>query len=309
MKLMHIKILVLSAIAIFCSCSRSYDGFVPVAMVDGTPIYLEQIDREYESAIYNHNIVVYELRDMALNSYIGYLLLREESQKIGGTEMDVLSAFALRRGDTCIDNSEQLFRYKQELIDSLKREHDIKISLLEPLAPALDLDSVFQIMVSSAPSPVTLTLVADISCESCRKAYPIFKDISKLYAGRINCRYIDFAPVSDIYSKALTISEWNDKGAVLLDSLMTTACPPDSTKVINILSGLGLDVSCIAEEETNKNLTEMIDINHYRISASGMGQTPTILVNNRPLRNPYYKEGICSMIERAIYDCSRQQNK
>ncbi|MCQ2236197.1 MAG: thioredoxin domain-containing protein [Bacteroidales bacterium] len=277
------------------ACSDDKRQNNAIAYVDNEPITIAQIDRLIENDIYGHAISMYELRKSVIDSHIEYVVLSKEAQKQGMSVSQMFDTIA-----NVANNAHD--EYKRHIIDSLLNLHHVKVLLKEPLAPKVNLDSAFHIDVINISSTVTITLVADASCSSCHEVYPIVESLLEKYRGKVNYRYVNFSLSPTLYAKALLLADEKGKASSLLDTIMSSQVDYDSLRIMSLLSSYDIDPSLFETSQLGNDLEAIVNLNNAYISRKGVDKTPTILINDRPVRNPFDFDRISKLIDRALLD-------
>lgn len=276
-----------------------------IAYVDGETISLESVDRVIEKEIYDYLKSIYELRKSILDAHVDFIILDKEARRVGMSIPEMVDSIANHNGAQSM-SSDMLKIYKDHIVDSLRQLHSIKILLKEPLPPTVDMDSAYHIDLLESKSPVTVTLIADASCTSCHELYPTLKTILKNYKDKINCRYVNFTYEPTLCAKALMLANEVGKASELLDTIMCHSTAPDSTRLMSILSSYSIDTSIFENREMVEYMESVINWSNMNVSRSGIDQTPTVLINNRPISNPFDSKRMREMIDRAISDMSNR---
>lgn len=283
---------------IFISCSESIQGDISIAYIDENPIFLSQIDKLHEKELYNFSALVYDMRKEALNNYLDYLILLEEANNQNTTWKDIISQYNIVHGLQEENENNGTPRIPRSLIDSLRRKHSINILLPEPVAPELRLDSCIVIPIQDNNAKVTLTLIADVSCPSCKQLYPFIKRIVSKYGNRVNYNYINYGEDVSVYSKALIANCKNSY--LLLDSLMSNAILPDSMQLVALMLSLGSTKEDCTNYLQCQYYSDRLNAHNTYIYEKGIYATPTVLINNRPIRDAHDTVAIESMLNRVI---------
>ncbi|MDO4462869.1 MAG: thioredoxin domain-containing protein [Bacteroidia bacterium] len=289
---------------LFVACQSAPPKSNAIAYVDGEPISISQIDHIVEGDIYSHAIAMYEIRKSVLDSHVEYVVLNNEAKKRGLSISQMIDSL-VGLSDNISDS--QLNQANNQIVDSLLALHKVDILLKEPLAPRVNIDSAFHINIANSNSPVKITLIADASCNSCHEVYPIVISLLKNYDEAVTCQYVNFSLEPTIYAKALMLADEYGRAPEVLDTLMSCSSTPDSLALMSILASYDIDTSIFQNKQLAAELQQVVYSNNAYISHKGIDKTPTLLINGRPVRNPFDYDRICAMVNRALSDTYQHQ--
>jgi len=148
----------------------------------------------------------------------------------------------------------------------------------------------------------------DPECESCRKFYPLIKNILKEYEGKVQLivRYAPFHHNSKIAIRALEASRNQGKYWEALEVLFKyqpiwgSHHNPRPNLIFDYLAEIGLDIERVKLEMNDPKIEKMINQEVSDLKKLNVRATPTFFVNGKPLKKfglDYLREAIKSEVE------------
>jgi protein-disulfide isomerase len=321
-----------------CNLENNSNKTNEVASINDQKIYIQEVDLALEREIYGVLYQLYEIRGFKIDEIISKRIIHSESEKYKISSDSLLNlniylrinitklkAFALNHHyDTCdlptlvnsiSDNktasqnsqNELLEKYKafqlRTYLDSLKKLYNVTILLQPPSIPIDKLKKIEAQYKGNLNSQVTVWLLSDLECITCREAKPIYDKIFQKYKSKIKFAFSYYSDRVTISSLALKCASNQNKFWEFYNSLYSSKKTPDFESVTNLANDLGLDVNKFISEIQDSLTYYKIYDNFNRINNAGFYKTPSIVVNYKEISNPTSIEEIENVIE---YELSQQ---
>lgn len=295
--------------------SASGAGDRPAAIVAGTTITLDELDRAAASQLMKIRQQEYQVRVDALEALIEEKLLTDEAAARKVTEADLLKTevddkttpptaedvaqyydkMKARMGGKTLDEvkadiEKALFLQKknerrQQFLTELSAKGDVKV-MLEPPRVAI-------VVPASAPSmgpadaPILIVEWSDYQCPFCKRAAPTVNQVLNEYKGKIRFVYRDyplpFHKQAMPSSLAAHCAEDQGKFWEYHNNLFDVAGDLSETDLTKRATDLGLDMTKFAACTTSKQGEVTINAAYSDGAAVGVTGTPAFFINGRML--------------------------
>ena len=150
--------------------------------------------------------------------------------------------------------------------------------------------------IGQPTASVTIEEFADFQCPSCAVAHPVMKEIQGAYAGNKNVRFIFRHLPLSIHDKAMDAAaaveaagmQGQPKFWAMMDLLLTNqqawANAPNYKEIWrSYAERIGLDVARWENDASGMGTRGRIELDMARARGVGVGSTPTIYINNKPV--------------------------
>lgn len=305
-----------------------------IASIDSTPILIDSIDNLVKQELYDELSRIYLIRKVTLEQVIKDKILQLEAKKLNYTVEELkstlykdkindvnLGEFAKMTNypDKVPELRETLVfhdsrsakgkeilttRYKEyilnQYVDSLKKLHQITISLKPPKSPKMTIDNLIVHYQGYENSKVTFLIISDFDCSMCREENPIFE---KLYTKYNNKVRFGFTHYSSYVSNSAIASECaanQGKFWEMHDSIFKPKLIPDSVALFRMAKNLKLDMNTFGNDFKNKSISDKIHDNLLKLESAGIYGTPTIMINDRLIFNSTSINEIEEMLKEEI---------
>ncbi|MBQ3635795.1 MAG: hypothetical protein II951_09305 [Bacteroidales bacterium] len=309
------------------SCSRHDNKPISIVSIKGDYIPNELVLNETETqGIYDHLCRIYDIRRAAAESFTEGYVLNAEAQRLNISTDSLVSTYVLRHltekriaqtiesemigsqisiatpdGPKLVytgsdEGLRELQRLTAELIrldfiDSLRTAYDVKICIPAPIGQKLSISTktLTRIpMKSAVGKPLrTFTLFADPDCKACRKAYSQLSEATDSLDDDIELDFVCHTPSCNVSSKAIVAASRQNLGPAMLDMIMTSSTALTLKELLLIADDLGLDTARFSTDLADRSLDMSIDSIYEFNNKAGVVETPTVLLDNRPLYKGY----------------------
>lgn len=305
-----------------------------MAHIDSIPVTYEEVDELIKQELYDELSRIYLIRKVALDQVIKEKILLLEAQKRNITfetlkeqvyfnkiNPNSLEKFALANNCTeVIDELRETIvshkikstkgieiltsRFKDYLLnhftDSLKKAHQITISLKPPKSPTIKLDNLVVHYQGNLKAEVTFLIISDFDCSMCREENPIFEKLYSKYKGKVRFGFTHYSSYVSNSAIASECAANQGKFWEMHDSIFKPKMIPDSVALFRMAKNLQLDMSRFATDYRKKDLSENIKANLYKLESAGVYGTPTIMINNQLIFNSTSINEIEKMLKEEI---------
>ncbi len=159
----------------------------------------------------------------------------------------------------------------------------------------------------AADAKVELVEFFDPACESCRKFYPLVKEIIDSSGGKVRLvlRYAAFHQGSDEAIKILEAARrqqrfWPAVEAVLdAQPQWASHSRPQPELIWNYLGGLGLDIERAKNDVRDPRIAASIEQDRADLVALNVKATPSFIVNGNPLQD-FGVEQLKTLVRREV---------
>lgn len=307
------------------SCSYS-ETRKQAAEINGTVIYLDEIDSYVESELYYHLSEIYETRNLALSKLIETKIFQFEAAKRGMEYQAFLDSLYQKeiynapfkknqltyirdstgKYDISFEQGKDLMLRREERslrkrwVDSLSAEYHVKISLKKPdKLLFIDMQDVKCYYKDSKDLPVTVWLISDFDCNVCKMLQPMFDSVLEKYNGKIN---LAFSFYSEMVSRASVAAEcadrqnkfWEMKDMIYKDTDM------DIRKYVKYANDIGMDTVQFKKDFDDPSIYELISNNLQILGKKGVFGTPTIVIGKRMYFNISSVDEFSALIEKHL---------
>ncbi len=303
-----------------------------VASIDDENLYIEEIDLNVKQELYNELYKIYLIRKKQVDKTINRKIILLEAQKYHISADSLLNHLIIPQIDSnkflslegnihneIIGNPNPNKSQKKNMsflpenqnnriskfneyqlkkyLDSLRVLYKVTINLQPPKIPNEIIDRISMHCKGNMKSPVTVWLISDLECSSCKEAKPIYDTIFKNYNGKIKIAYSYFSDAVTISSLALECASTQNKFWEMYNYLDDAKKIPSLNSILNIGEKIGLNMKTFISEIQDSTTYYKILYNFERISNAGFLGTPMVVINGKVISNPTSKEEIENIIE------------
>jgi protein-disulfide isomerase len=195
-------------------------------------------------------------------------------------------------------------RYKEYLlnqfVDSLKKTHQITISLKPPKSPTVKIDNLIVHYKGNLNSAVTFLVISDFDCHMCRESNSFFEKLYTEYKGKVRFGFTHYS--SYVSNSAIASECAGNQGKFweIHDSIFNAKLIPDSVALFRMAKNLNLNMKTFDNDFKNKALSDKIHDNLLKLESAGIYGTPTIMINNQLVFNSTSLNEIEKMLKEEI---------
>lgn len=305
-----------------------------LATVDSYPILSDSVNNLIKQELYDELNRIYIVRKVTLEKLIKEKLLQLEALKRHITLEELknslyknkmtdenLTQFAKRTNypDKVPEFRETLIfhdinsvkgielltkRYKEYLlnqyVDSLKKLHQITISLKPPKSPKMTIDNLILHYRGNVNSKVTFLIISDFDCSMCRESNSFFEKLYQKYKDKVRFGFTHYS--SYVSNSAITSECAANQGKFweMHDSIFKPKMIPDSVALFRMAKNLKLDMNTFGNDFKNKSISDKIHDNLLKLESAGIYGTPTIMINDRLIFNSTSLNEIEEMLKEEI---------
>lgn len=162
-------------------------------------------------------------------------------------------------------------------------------------------------ILGNPQAPVTIVEFFDPSCEACRAFHPIVKSYIEEFGDKIRVvlRYTALHPGSDEAVRILETARMQNVFEPVLNALLDGQPQwamhegPNLETAWSIAGAAGLDVAKAKADRMQPSIVAVLNIDAADVEAVGIQQTPTFIVNGKPLLD-FGPEGLRALIQAEI---------
>jgi protein-disulfide isomerase len=292
-----------------------------VATIQEEKILSQDIDLAVKQELYNKLYQIFIIRNTQLQRTINLKIILLESEKYHVSPDSLLNYFVYSRietqkllnfpkvsynefNNTQIQSNHQV-NYKtsrsnrQEILfenlwndklkkylDSLQVLYKVSVYLQPPQLPMDIVDKISKNYKGNLNSNVTVWLISDLDCNTCREAKPTYDSLFTKYKNKIKYAFSDYSTEVKISSLALECSSNQNKFWDMYNSLSNSTINISFDRAIQLAYDIGLNVKKFISEMQDSLTYHKIYANFKRINDAGIVGTPSIIVNNKVINNP-----------------------
>lgn len=292
-----------------------------VATINGEDILSKDVDLVVKQELYNKLYQIFKIRETQITRIINLKIILLESEKYHVSPDSLLNYFVYSRIDSQelqnfpkvsynelieekiqpnykVNNKtsmsirqkillENLWTNKlKEYLDSLKVFYKVSLYLQPPQMPMDIVDKISKNYKGKLNSNVTVWLISDLDCNTCRQAKPTYDSLFAKYKNKIKYAFSDYSTEVKISSLALQCSSNQNKFWNMYNSLSNSAINISFNDAIQLAHDNGLNVKKFISEMQDSVTYHTIFDNFKRINDAGIVGTPTIVINNKVISNP-----------------------
>lgn len=305
-----------------------------LAIIDSVPIGYDEADNLIKQELYDELSRIYLIRKVTLEQVIKDKILQLEAKKLNSTVEELKSSLYKNKvNDANLENFTRntnypgqvpelretlvfhdvksakgkellIIRYKEYLlnqyIDSLKKTHQINISLKPPKPPVVKIDNLIVHYKGNLKSKVTFLVISDFDCHMCRESNSFFEKLYSEYKGKVRFGFTHYS--SYVSSSAIASECASNQGKFweMHDSVFNAKLIPDSVALFRMANNLKLDMNIFGNDFKNKTLSDKIHDNLLKLESAGIYGTPTIMINNQLVFNSTSLNEIEKMLKEEI---------
>ena len=187
-----------------------------------------------------------------------------------------------------------------QYIDSLKKTHQITISLKPPKSPTIKLDNLVVHYKGNLNSAVTFLVISDFDCHMCREHNAFFEKLYSEYKGKVRFGFTHYSSYVSNSAIASECASNQGKFWEMHDSIFNAKQIPDSVALFRIAKNLELNMNTFGNDFQDKALSEKIMDNLLKLESAGIYGTPTIMINNQLVFNSTSLNEIENMLKEEI---------
>jgi protein-disulfide isomerase len=305
-----------------------------IAFIDSIPINYDEVDNLCRQELFDELSRIHLIRKITLEEIIKDKILQLEANKLNITVEQLKNS--LNKNKITIVNLEKfaklmniservtelretlvsyntnsskgqeilITRYKQYLlnqyIDSLKKTHQISISLMPPKSPTIKLDNLAVHYIGYLNSPVTFLVISDFDCSMCREHKDFFENLCAKYKDKVRFGFTHYSSYVSNSAIASECAANQGKFWEMHDSIFNTKLVPDSVALFRMAKNLKLNMNTFSKDYKNKAISDRIMDNLLKLESAGIYGTPTIMINNRLIFNSTSLDEIEKMLKEEI---------
>ncbi len=305
-----------------------------IASIDSIPILIDSIDNLVKQELYDELSRIYLIRKVTLEQVIKDKILQLEANKFNITVEELKNSLFKNRiteanlkifsGKTNYPGKVSELRetlvfhdikstrghdllvvkFKEYLlnqyIDSLKKTHQITISLKPPKSPTIKLDNLVVHYKGNLNSAVTFLVISDFDCHMCREHNAFFEKLYSEYKGKVRFGFTHYSSYVSNSAIASECASNQGKFWEMHDSIFNAKQIPDSVALFRIAKNLELNMNTFGNDFQDKALSEKIMDNLLKLESAGIYGTPTIMINNQLVFNSTSLNEIENMLKEEI---------
>jgi hypothetical protein len=293
------------------------------ATINGEAIFLEEIDEVIEPQLYYHLMEIYESRKIALSALIETKILNFEALKRGMSYQAFLDSLynseihnaapkknqltfvqdSSGKFDISYEQGRQYLLKKQESdlrkrwADSLSTFYKVEINLKRPEKVfLLDMQDVKSYYKNGADLPLTVWVVSDFDCFSCRELQPMIESTLTKYSDKVNFAYVFY---SGMVSRASIAAECADRQGKFweMKDLLNNDLTKDITKYVRFANEIGMDTIRFKKDFDDPDIYHMISNNLDILAKKGIFATPSIVIGKRMYFNIQNEKELSYLID------------
>ena len=181
-------------------------------------------------------------------------------------------------------------------------------------AETLDLVQTHSPVMGAETATVTIVEFFDPACEACRAFYPIVKTILMAYPDdvRLVLRYAPFHRGSDEAVRILHAARMQDRFEPVLEALLdrqpdwASHAAPNTAAAWDVAAAAGLDLAKARIEAFSAAADRVLERDKADTRAQRIQQTPTFLVNGRPL-DIYSEQALRDLVRTEVEQSNAQR--
>jgi protein-disulfide isomerase len=305
-----------------------------IASVDSIPIFCDSVDNMVKQELYDELSRIYLIRKIALEQVIKDKLLWSEAKKLNFTVEELKSSlYKNKANDANLQNFSRntnypgkvpelretlvfhdinsarghdllVAKYKEYLInqyiDSLKKTHQISISLKPPKSPKVTIDNLITHYKGNLNSKITFLVISDFDCHMCRESNSFFEKLYSEYKGKVRFGFTHYSSYVSNSAIASECAANQGKFWQMHDSIFNAKQIPDSVALFRMAKNLKFDMNTFGNDYKNKSLSDKIHDNLLKLESAGIYGTPTIMINNQLIFNSTSLNEIEKMLKEEI---------
>lgn len=328
------KFIILVFSVVICSCNSKKQQ--TVAIVDGVPITMQQIDALINEQLFHMLEGIYLIRKQALDEYIDQWVIAEEAKRRNVTvdkllEREVMPLLT----DSLIEKTiielrgyvpdridpkrvydcntafgreylrqSLLLDLKSKYAQKLRENHKIKIFLNPPdkFRPKISLKELDLHYKGDNKSKVTFIFIGNYECDGCLQAKPIFDYIISKYGNKIKYGFCFYDVHPTMSSMAVEASAIQGKYWEMHEKIFSHHNKTDTTTVIEYAKELGLNVNKFQHDLNSNDLKDRINRNINVMNKSKITTIPTIVITGYVFNAPFNQWDIENFIIKLLND-------
>lgn len=305
-----------------------------IASIDSIPINFDEVDNLCRQELFDQLSRIHLIRKVTLEQVIKDKVLQLEANKLNITVEQLTDslyknkitsanlvkfAFLTNSTERVTELRETLVshdmkstrgqeiltvRYKNYLlnhfVDSLKKTHQITVSLKPPKSPTIKLDNLVAHYKGNLDSPVTFLVISDFDCHMCRESNSFFEKLYSEYKGKVRFGFTHYSSYVSNSAIASECAANQNKFWEMHDSIFSAKQIPDSVALFRMAKNLELDMNTFDNDFKNKALSDKIHDNLLKLESAGIYGTPTIMINNQLVFNSTSLNEIEKMLKDEI---------
>lgn len=289
--LLLITLAVMTSLPVSCT---SKNDRKKAAVIGEEIISTNTIDKIIEEELYSHLCEIYDARVEATREYLSMMLLKKAADEEGISVAQLTSRYSDTEDGT-IDEQKA-----NSLIDSLYDKYGVSITLKEPIAPRVNIDSAIFHSRGNLDSRIVFLELSDYECGMCNYMHKEYKKLLDHYGKDVKFVHSNYSSRVTPEARAAIAASMQDKFWEMSDTLMSLNRDADSSQVMRIAAGLNLDMEQFVNDYASKETLTAISGNNEYLSRQGIRQTPTLILNGRKIRKPNDIEYVEQKIKEAI---------
>ncbi|WP_309400861.1 thioredoxin domain-containing protein [Cerasicoccus maritimus] len=306
-----------------------------LALVDGTPIWLDEIERPLSAPLHRHELKIYELKNALLQNRINDRLLEVDAENRGisvdellreirskiplpashivdhyyesglyrslgewtGTEAEVKDHIRVALHER--DSSPLVLNY----FELLRQKYPVEIFLAPPTLPSTRVRIDGAPSIGPADALVTVVEFSDYLCPSCRKSHAVTQKVKDKYAGKIRWVFKDYPLKRHPGARELALAaRYADTQGTFwrFQDELFAAEKPDMQQVGILAEELGLDVDLLQQFVNDPVQRSALEQDIVAAREAGVSATPTYIINGKMRSGAPSFEEFSELIDQAL---------
>lgn len=317
-----------------CGCQKRASNEI-VASIDNTEISMADLDGVIEKQLHLMLQGIHILRRETLKEYINEIIIKKEAAK-NNTTVSELKASIIKQKLTkefITSRSAELngfipdsrdpqkgyditteFGYnyllhllKKEVIniytDSVKTNYAITTNLPSPekLRPSVDISDLKVNYFDHNKKGVSLILVGNYGCESCKSSLELVNRIYAKHKKRVSYGYVFFDAIPSLPALAADAAAAQNKFREMHHALYNSRVNIyDSTHIKRLAETLNLNIQEFNESIASEQLKKTIEKNIETLNTQGVYATPSLIINGKIFMPPFKEVELNDYVERLL---------
>lgn len=305
-----------------------------IATIDSNPILYDSVDNLLKQELYDELSRIYLVRKITLEQVIKDKILQLEAKKLNCSVEELKgSLYKKKVNNANLQNFSShtnypgkvpelretlvfhdinsnrghdllVTKYKEYLlnqyVDSLRKLHQITISLKPPNSPKITIDNIVVHYKGNVNSKVAFLVISDFDCSMCRESNSFFEKLYSDYKDKVRFGFTHYSSYVSNSAIASECAANQGKFWEMHDSIFNTKLIPDSVALFRMAKNLNLNMNTFENDFKNKALSDKIHDNLLKLESAGIYGTPTIMINNKLVFNSTSLNEIKRMLKEEV---------
>lgn len=284
------------------SCSSSHPSEKTTdqtyaALIDGTPVYVEEVD----SSI---SFQIYQMRKQATQMLVGEKLLLRESKRQKISQEELIETKIKKHCDTITDNKENAICVQKRqfaFTDSLKDIYKTKTVIEPPFFSMAETAPSNSFSLNSSNGEIDVYIISDFNCCACKNIKPLLEDLYIKYDDEVNFKFIYFSSYIDNSALACKSAEDQGKFKEMHDKIFDHpgSINNDST-YFTFAEDLHMDISSFTKTMKDKSLLKPFLKTQEYLAQNKIYSTPSFIVNGKILNESHSIHYLENIIKKEL---------